>query len=253
MFSLFDLIPALNTGLLGLALNLIIYLGLSYGIFAMAKKCDMDNTWMAWVPVARLILLGNIADLTAKKKSHLNRNTLFISVAVYAVLALAQNIVSTIYSALIIPALLGMMGAYMVVILGALSAFIPLAVIGVLLMLGAVLGIIVLSAIFSPILTAIANLIKVVAIAYFVFRMLAFYKAFKLFDKNTSVLYLLLCILFDIAPAILLPVASFKSPDLPAPVAAEPVEAEEAFAADTDEKLAAAVAEAVEATVVADL
>ena len=93
MFGLFDLLPFLNVGVLGVVLDLVVYLGLSLGLFRLAKKLGMDNAWMAWIPVIRLILLGKIADSARQKKGHFYRNGLLVAVLVYAVVALIEKAV----------------------------------------------------------------------------------------------------------------------------------------------------------------
>ncbi len=59
--AVFDLI-SFATSLLTSAVSILVYLGISYGLFRMARACGLRGAWMAWVPYCKIFLIGAIAD-----------------------------------------------------------------------------------------------------------------------------------------------------------------------------------------------
>ena len=62
MYSIFSLLPFLNTGIIPTVVSILLYAGLSLGIFSLAKKCGLKKPALAWVPFLRFYVLGSLTD-----------------------------------------------------------------------------------------------------------------------------------------------------------------------------------------------
>ena len=216
LFGLFDLLPFLNVGVLGVVLDLVVYLGLSLGLFRLAKKLGMDNAWMAWIPVIRLILLGKIADSARQKKGHFYRNGLLVAVLVYVVAALIEKAVFVLGIVLMIPFIAGVVGAYLLWIITLFANVPALMLICGLPLLFSIGALIVFACFWSVVENVASIILLVTAIFYFVMYMVTLSAVYKRHDNKYAILYIILSVLFDVAPSILLPVISYKKPKTPA-------------------------------------
>ena len=69
MYTLSTLLPFIDfsSGLLGLAVAVLMYVGLSLGLFLMARSMKLKTAWMAWFPIIRVYLAGAAIDHTLAK------------------------------------------------------------------------------------------------------------------------------------------------------------------------------------------
>lgn len=71
------------------AVSTLTYVFTAYGLFKMAKSCDLKYPWMSFFPVVSTYLVGQLADLhcrrNEKKKSSYAKILLWLGIAVVAV------------------------------------------------------------------------------------------------------------------------------------------------------------------------
>ena len=208
MFGLFDLLPFLNGVISSTVINLVAYAALSYGIFCLAKKHGLTKTWMAWVPLARLILLGDIADLVRQKKSHTYRTAILITVCAYAVAALVQNVVSSICGVIIGIAVVGFFVGYL---LGMVLMMSPLFAVGILILLFSIVSLWIVAYFIGRITRVVNGVVSILALAYYVIQVIALHNVYKRHDNDRAVLYTVLSVLFRFAPNIILPIVGHRA------------------------------------------
>ena len=85
VLAIFYLIVAL----LSLALSVVIYIFHSLGLYTIANRRGIHHSWLAWLPVGNLWLLGSIADqyqyVVKGKIKNRRKVMLGLSIAVFAV------------------------------------------------------------------------------------------------------------------------------------------------------------------------
>ena len=60
-----NFLPGIVAMVIGLIFGLIIYVYTSYSLMVMAQKTGTEGGWMAWVPIANMYLMCNIAQKPA--------------------------------------------------------------------------------------------------------------------------------------------------------------------------------------------
>ena len=87
----FDMVVALLSGAVNL-ISLLTFVLTSYSIFTIAKRRDISNPWLAWVPVIQLWVVGAIADDYQQKVHHMagkKRKVLLLTMILNVVLTVA--------------------------------------------------------------------------------------------------------------------------------------------------------------------
>ncbi len=216
------------TSLFSSIFSILIYVGVGFGLWKLATKCEIPNPWLAWIPFGQTYTLGAIADHYYDRCE--NRTTS------YRKKLLVLEIVMSVLAVLLIVALM----AILVIIFAGIggSIFDPNGLLSSDLEMTEEQ---VLAAIPMLLLTLLGSVVvMVVAIIYLVFHITAMHKVFKLFDPNNATLFTVLSVFFSIAQPILYIVISNNSPRYPAaPEAymaplAEPVGAATPISASTD-------------------
>lgn len=203
MFSILQLLPFLNTGMIPTILNILIYIGLSWGLFILAKKCELEHPVYAWIPFARLFVLGQLADRFCAEEGKVTRyRRIFpilsiIGEAILVLISLSITAVSAAYIA-------AMIVSYCLILVGAATGILAvLAALGYLLFLASLL----LFAWLTSILSALSSL---VALATYGLRIWALYPVYKRCNENNVVLFTILSAVFNFAPSIILPCLAQK-------------------------------------------
>ena len=217
MFSIFTFFPFLNGGLLSFLVEAALYVGLSLGLFKMAKKCGMKHAWLAWIPALRLLVLGNLADLYRKtlgEKTHAHRTWLLVSVIAYAVARVFYALATVVYIGLA----LTWAGSCMFV--GIASELVAVAGIVPLLFILCLIPCIVLYFLFvlvGPMLLSFASyLLNATILARWAMTLISLNAVYSLFGKQRATTYTILSLFFDFLPPVLLPIISKNTPALPA-------------------------------------
>ncbi|MBQ9148150.1 MAG: hypothetical protein IJX69_01150 [Oscillospiraceae bacterium] len=88
--------------LIMMALMVVVYVFQSLGLYTIAKRRDIQNPWLAWVPIGNYWILGSISDqyqyVTKNKVTNKRKILLWISIASFAV-QMVMNIVSNAFLA----------------------------------------------------------------------------------------------------------------------------------------------------------
>lgn len=203
MYSIFNLLPFLNTGVIPSVISLLTYLGLSLGIFMIAKKCGLKNAALAWIPFVRFFVLGKLADdyLATSKGKATKYRILFpilagVALVAYQLVYLAQWIVFALYFG-------GLFSAYVLFILGAAFEAPVFLGLGYVIMLGSIM-------IFVSVMSVVSAVSSTAALVYHAIRVWVLHPVYKMCDRENATLYTVLSILFTFAPAIALPYAAKK-------------------------------------------
>ena len=203
MYSIFSLLPFLNTGIIPTVVSILLYAGLSLGIFSLAKKCGLKKPALAWVPFLRFYVLGSLADdylSKAKDKSTKYRMILPVVVAVAQVM---YHLASFATNAVLILYLFGIIGGYFLAVLGAASEMMVFAALAYIVIMSSIL-------IFVSLISVLSAVISATSFAYQGILVWVLHPVYKMCDRENATLYTVLSILFNFAPAIALPYAAGK-------------------------------------------
>ena len=202
MYSIFSLLPFLNTGILPTTVAILIYVGFSLGIFRLSKTFGLDHPGYAWVPFLRYRLLGQLADAyresqgTATRYSRILPIVFIICECISLLASIGSTIALTFY-------LVGFITGYVLIIIGAVTELVILAFIGYILVMFAVFILIFASTVLSA-ATTLATLVSYAVLLW------VLYPVYQRCDKENATLYIILSLLFDFAPAIILPYVAHK-------------------------------------------
>ena len=167
--ELLMLVPALLSGIPTGLFGIASYILTSLAIYAISCRRGLRKAWLAWVPVVNCWLLGSISDqyqYVVKGETKSRRKWLLALSLVKAALALTMVILVAVVAAGAIfrgPGY-GMRQSFMGPVMGILGVAMPLAA---------------------------------AHIAYLVIRYMALYDVYRSVDPGSSVLYLVLSILFS--------------------------------------------------------
>lgn len=203
MFSILQLLPFLNVGALPTILSILIYVGLSLGIFTMAKKCGLEHPAYAWIPILRLFTLGQLADACnakegkATKLGRLYPILCIIADGVLLLLTLASFILAAAYIAAFVI-------GYILIAVGVITpVFVALAIAGYLLIL-------ISSFAVSTLGSTLSALSSLISLAAYGLQVWVLYPVYKQCDEKNTVLFTVLSVLFNFAPSIILPCLAHK-------------------------------------------
>ena len=168
------LLPMLISGVPSFFLNVAVYVLTALGIYTVAKRRELNNPWLAWVPVANAWLFGSLSDQYryVVKGENRSKRKILLTLQILATLcgiamfclgiAVAANVISGILRSVSDDQMLGqVMGP----VIGILGVCVPMA------------GI---------------------SIAYIVIRFMALYDIYTSLDPKNSVIFLVLSILFPV-------------------------------------------------------
>lgn len=199
--------------LLSLALSVVIYIFHSLGLYTIANRRGIHHSWLAWLPVGNLWLLGSIADqyqyVVKGKIKNRRKVMLGLSIAVFAVYILC------------------FVGGIVTGIITGFSDDSEAVGVGLVLVL-----VLLLVAIF------------VIAIVLSVFQYISYHNLFASCNPNNADLFLVLSIVFPVTLPFFVFACRKKDMGMPpkkAPVKAEPVllteeVAKEAEIAETEDE-----------------
>ena len=185
MESFFDIDTGFGVGMLvyyllsmlvSFGLSIAVYVFRSLGVYTIAKRRELKNPWMAWVPILDYWMLGSISDqyqyVVKGKNKNKRKWMLGLSIAQGVVMAVFWVVYIVMFVRLIVGAVDGYMSesAMLEQMLGFLG--------GIVLLLLPLMG---------------------VAIALTVLRYIALYDLYNSVDPKNSVLYLVLSILVSIS------------------------------------------------------
>ena len=185
-----------NFGTFGFSLAAYIFMAL--GLYTIAKKRNLKNPWLAWIPVADLWLLGSISDqyhYVTKGQERKRRKRLLG-------LYIAQLILSSVTVFLTVVCVLGLIGMGLFNNMEALAG-----------------GLIIMVAM-ALLLALLAIALMVVAIILLVQRCYALYDLFCSCEVQNKSLYSTLAILgtclgFSLLPAVLVFICREKEEGMP--------------------------------------
>lgn len=235
MYTLSTLLPFIDftTGFLGFAVAVLTYVGLSLGLFLMARSMKLKTAWMAWFPILRVYLAGAAIDYTmaktrGKKTKHA-RNLLLVRIfkqlsiwlppvlSLLLILSIVLTIgggvalvyfystgdfgllpvnAASIFEAEIIEVAIGSTGYN-------LPAWLVIAV-------GVILAILIVG--IPVVLFCTQILISIaapyLAIAFTIYYHTALYYAFAALDQRRAPLFTILAVFFDVGAPLFLPIAA---------------------------------------------
>lgn len=84
MFGLGMLVGILAVYFIVLVVGIVCYIINSLSLYSIAKKRQINNPWLAWLPVGKEWILGSIADKCSNKDRKWSKVLLVLSVIVYA-------------------------------------------------------------------------------------------------------------------------------------------------------------------------
>lgn len=166
----FNLIQLLVSPLISIAL----YVLSSLGLYTIAQRRCLNHPWLAWIPVARVWLLGSLSDqyryVTRRQTSSRRKILLVLDILsavlkvilLICVIALAGQIITAVFSAYSIDSVIT---SLLSTLIGLLGLLVPLAA---------------------------------VSIAYTIVRFMALYDVYKSLDPGNCTLFLVLSILFPV-------------------------------------------------------
>lgn len=203
MYSIFTLLPFLNTGIIPSVVALLMYVGVSVGIFSLARKCGLKGAALAWIPFLRYSLLGRLADeYLAKSKGKSTKYRIVLPILV-GISLIAYQLAYLAYQTVLILYVVSVFFVCILVMLGAaaqLAFLVPLAY----------LLFMVVAVLFVSLATALSAVTSVTALVYHGIRVWVLHPVYKMCDKENATLYTVLSILFNFAPALALPYAAAK-------------------------------------------
>lgn len=166
----FNLIQLLVSPLISIAL----YVLSSLGLYTIAQRRCLNAPWLAWIPVARVWLLGSLSDqyryVTRRQTSSRRKILLVLDILsavlkvilLICVIALAGQVITAVFSAYSIDSVIT---SLLSTLIGLLGLLVPLAA---------------------------------VSIAYTIVRFMALYDVYKSLDPGNCTLFLVLSILFPV-------------------------------------------------------
>ncbi len=143
-----------------------LYLLNAFGLFKIAKRLNVENTWLSFIPIANAYVLGRIGEEVTAKYEH-NPKKYAIILLCLSVASVVMGIIATTFSLNILTASAfgGFINPFTVITSG-----MAICIIGV-----------------------------IISVVYAVFFYIALYKLYK-FLSSSCVLFLVLSILFGLAP-----------------------------------------------------
>lgn len=203
MYSIFSLLPFLNTGIIPTVVSILLYAGLSLGIFSLAKKCGLQKPALAWVPFLRFYVLGSLADDYLSKSKGKSTKYRMILPVVVAVAQVIYHLASFATNAVLILYLFGIIGGYFLAVLGAASEMMVFAVLAYIVIMISILTFVSLISVLSAVISATSWVYQGILVW-------VLHPVYKMCDRENATLYTVLSILFNFAPAIALPYAAGK-------------------------------------------
>lgn len=161
-------------GVLGVALNIVLYVFTSLGLYTMAKRRGLRKPWLAWIPVVNVWIVGSLSDqyrYVVKGEEKSKRKSLLI-----------LNIVSAVLSVVVFVLFLAVV---FIIVAGLASNVSDREIFQIL--TGPGFG-----------LLGLAVLLVGVKIAYLILYYMALYDVYTACDPKNTVMYLVLSILFGI-------------------------------------------------------
>ena len=174
--------------LFGFALGTVAYVFNAIAFFRIAKSCDIERPWMAFIPLVNVYLMGQIADTYCRRNQ--GKKT------AYRKILLGLNIATLALSVL-------------VCILAIVLAVITILAFAAAPMQDAAPTSVIISALIMLVLCLVMLAVFVV---YLVFYYIALHKIFKLLDSANATLFVVLCIFFTVAQPIILMILRQKEP-----------------------------------------
>jgi hypothetical protein len=203
MYSIFSLLPFLNTGIIPTVVSILLYVGLSLGIFSLAKKCGLKKPALAWVPFLRFYVLGSLTDDYLSKSKGKSTKYRMILPVVVTVAEVAYQLASFATNAALILYLFGIIGGYFLAVLGVASEIMVFATLAYIVIMISILT-------FVSLISVLSAVISATALVYHGILVWVLHPLYKMCDRENATLYTVLSILFNFAPAIALPYAAGK-------------------------------------------
>lgn len=177
-----------------LLLSLVLYVFQSIGLHKMGRTCQVQNAWLAWLPIGNLYVIGALAQCDNRvcgKKGLPYRVLLPVGGAV--------TICTSIATVVLMLSLIGQ------VVIAELSSngYLEDTAVGFGLALGP--------------LVMLTLLLMVVSVATAVLEYIALYRIFHLFDRQNATLYIILSIFVTVSLPIILFILRNRQPGAPAP------------------------------------
>lgn len=203
MYSIFSLLPFLNTGIIPTVVSILLYAGLSLGIFSLAKKCGLQKPALAWVPFLRFYVLGSLTDDYLSKSKGKSTKYRMILPVVVTVAEVAYQLASFATNAALIMYLFGIIGGYFLAVLGVATEMMVFATLAYIVIMISILT-------FVSLISVLSAVISATALVYHGILVWVLHPLYKMCDRENATLYTVLSILFNFAPAIALPYAAGK-------------------------------------------
>lgn len=203
MYSIFSLLPFLNTGIIPTVVSILLYVGLSLGIFSLAKKCGLQKPALAWVPFLRFYVLGSLTDDYLSKSKGKSTKYRMILPVVVTVAEVAYQLASFATNAALIMYLFGIIGGYFLAVLGVATEMMVFATLAYIVIMISILT-------FVSLISVLSAVISATALVYHGILVWVLHPLYKMCDRENATLYTVLSILFNFAPAIALPYAAGK-------------------------------------------
>lgn len=176
--------------LIGLLAGLAVHLMRAFGLYAIAKRRELDKPWLAWIPVANSWIIGSVSDqyrYLVKGEIKSKRKLLLGFSAANCVLGLSSLIVAAVEVGIIISSKESMSDGQMAYSL-----------------MGPVISVVIMSSIMG-----------ITKIVEYVLRQICKYDLYRSCDPGNAVAYLVLGILIPILEPIFLIVVRKKDNGLP--------------------------------------
>jgi len=93
------LLPTLISGISSCGVNLLVYVFTALSLYSIAKRRELKNPWLSWIPVVNVWILGSIADqyrYVAKGQHKAKRKVLIVLNILTWVISLAMMIIATV-------------------------------------------------------------------------------------------------------------------------------------------------------------
>ncbi len=176
MFSAFDTIYTISG-----AIGLILYIVQAIAIYKMAKNIGINNSWLAFIPIANIFVFGKIASKYIKRDGTSSAN--------FGVVLLVLEILSFIAAAALV--------VFLVIALISVLGFAQDAITN-----DTTMTLEMFSSVIPVIILYVVTLL--ISLAYRIIYYVALWRVFSIFSSGTATLFTVLSILFNFLPAIFL-------------------------------------------------
>ncbi len=154
--------------------SIALYVLSSLGLYTIAQRRGLNSPWLAWIPVARVWLLGSLSDqyrYVTRRQTSSRRKILLV-----------LDLISLVLKVIIVVCLISLVGQA----IAAVVAFYSEEQL--------------LSTLFSTLIGLLGLLVPLaaVSIAYTIIRFMALYDVYKSLDPSNCTLFLVLSILFPV-------------------------------------------------------